>query len=647
MIMDPKTILKQYWGYDAFRPLQEEIIRSVLEREDTLALMPTGGGKSLTYQVPGLILDGTCLVVTPLIALMKDQVEGLKQRGILAEAIYTGMTPDHVSTIINKCIYHRVHFLYVSPERLASEHFRGYLRQMPVSMIAVDEAHCISQWGYDFRPSYLRVAEARALFPSVPVLALTATATPEVVEDIQARLKFRKPCVFSTSFRRDNLVYVTREIDDKMAGTRDILLKVPGSAIVYVRSRRRTAEVSDFLNESGVLADFYHAGLSSSQREKKQEEWKEGKTTVIVATNAFGMGIDKADVRVVIHYDIPDSPEAYFQEAGRGGRDGQRAYAVLIYNSVSLATLKSRVSRNFPKKRFIRQVYEDLASFLNIPEGGGEGMSFEFDLERFLVLFRLERSITLSAIEVLSVAGYLELISSRNSLSRVTIIVPRDQLYEVDLKDPLLERLLVFLMRSCAGIFVQEAFVDEEFIAGELHVNPRTLYKAFVALARERIIRYVPANDSLHIFYLMPRFPASYLTFGYDAYEKRKRAFKQRVNTMVDYVEERDKCRQLFLMEYFGKGERERCGVCDTCIKEKKRLTRDERGFVDAEILRLLAPDGMELEELTRAIDFPVDLVIDRVRALLDVRKIELNFTYLRVRDARRKKSKPRGDSEG
>ncbi|MDR2130210.1 MAG: RecQ family ATP-dependent DNA helicase [Odoribacteraceae bacterium] len=631
---DCKAILKQYWGYDDFRPLQEEIIHSVLEGRDTLALMPTGGGKSLTYQVPGIMLDGLCLVITPLIALMKDQVEELKRRKVLAEAIYTGMEPTTVTSIINKCIYHRVHFLYISPERLASEHFRGYLKQMPVSLIAVDEAHCISQWGYDFRPTYLRIAEVRAFFKKAPVLALTATATPEVVEDIQARLNFREPHVLSKSFRRANLAYVVRECENKMAEIRDILLKVKGSAIVYVRRRKTAEEISDFLNEEGIRADFYHAGLPQPQREQKQEAWKRGETPVIVATNAFGMGIDKADVRSVIHHDIPDGPEAYFQEAGRGGRDGARAYAILLYNKASLINLKKRLSKEFPKKEYIRKVYEMLANFLDVPEGGGEGLSFEFDIDRFLSLFKLERMMVLSSIEILTVSGYLECTSFTDARSRVTILVPRDRLYDIDLKNPLLDRLLVNLMRSCAGIFVQEVFINENLIAHELNIDHRTLYQAFLALARERIIRYVPANDNLHILYLMPRFPTSYLSFGYDAYKKRKQAFSRRINAMTGYVEERERCRQLYLMNYFGQKERERCGICDTCIGEKKRLRRNQGQEIDAMILHLLSHDDVELGELTRAIEYPPDLVIDRIRILLDDGRIEYaTFDRLKLRE--------------
>jgi ATP-dependent DNA helicase RecQ len=603
--------------------LQEEIIRSVLAGRDTLALMPTGGGKSITYQVPGLMMEGTCLVVTPLIALMRDQVEELKKRGILAGAIHTGMASEEVSSIINKCIYHRLDFLYISPERLASERFRGYLKQMVISLIAVDEAHCISQWGHDFRPSYLRVAEARAYFDKVPVLALTATATPEVARDIQSRLKFREEHVLSTSFRRANLAYVARESEDKLAGLQNILLKVKGSAIVYARRRETTEKISEFLNSTGILAGYYHAGLSPLQRERRQEAWKEGWVPVIVATNAFGMGIDKADVRVVVHYDIPDSPEAYFQEAGRAGRDGTRAYAILLYNRSSVTALKERVTKGFPKKEYVKRVYEALGNFFAIPEGGGEGMAFEFDMEQFVSRFKLERAMTLSSIDILGVAGYLECTTRVNSRSRVMITVARDQLYDIDLKDPLLDRVLVALMRHCAGIFTGEVFVDEEFIAGELEVDSRTLYQAFLTLARGRIIRYVPGNDNPYIVYLMPRFPVSYLTFGPEVYENRKRSFTLKIQAIAGYVEEREECRQLYLTRYFGQTEREGCGVCDTCLDGKTRLKRGERESVDTAVLRLLSGNEMELRALVHAVEAAPEQVIERVRVLLDEGAIE------------------------
>ena len=420
-----REILKQYWGYDEFRSLQEEIILSVLEGKDTLALMPTGGGKSITYQVPALVLEGICLVVTPLIALMKDQVEELQKRGIVAEAIYTGMGKEQVESTLNKAIAGKIKFLYVSPERLASERFRARLKQMHLSMLAVDEAHCISQWGYDFRPSYLRIAEIRENFRQIPVLALTATATPRVAEDIQQQLKFEVPHVLSKSFRRDNIAYVVRKANDKLGELLHILSSLKASAIVYVRKRAGAEELARFLKAKGIEADFYHAGLTSFQREQKQEAWKKGEVPVIVATNAFGMGIDKPDVRIVVHFDIPDSPEAYFQEAGRAGRDGKKAYAVLLYNEAALTALKKRVIQGFPDKNYIRQVYRLLGDFFGLEEGLGHGLAFEFDPEHFVKTYKLELTTTLSAIKVLQVAGYLECTTEVHARSRISFLVLR------------------------------------------------------------------------------------------------------------------------------------------------------------------------------------------------------------------------------
>ena len=414
-----RELLKQYWNYEEFRSLQEEIIRAVLSGKDTLALMPTGGGKSITYQVSALAMEGMGLVITPLIALMKDQVEDLKARNIPAEALYTGMAPDQVESVINKCIYNGIKFLYISPERLASEKFRTRLKQMQVGLIAVDEAHCISQWGYDFRPSYLRIAEVRTFFPQAPVLALTATATPEVVRDIQKQLNFREEYVLSKSFRRDNLAYVVRKVNNKLDELLHILSRVQGSAIVYVRKRDRAEELSRFLNENGIGSDFYHAGLSPLLREKKQEDWKDNLVRVMVSTNAFGMGIDKPDVRVVVHFDIPDSPEAYFQEAGRAGRDGQKAYAVLLCNEATVTALKERITQGYPDKSFIRRVYECLGNYFQIAEGAGEGFAFEFDVIDFIRNFKLDQVRTLSALNILQVGGYLECTTNVNSRSRI------------------------------------------------------------------------------------------------------------------------------------------------------------------------------------------------------------------------------------
>ena len=623
MTRDIKEILKTYWGYDDFRSLQEEIIRSVLDGKDTLALMPTGGGKSLTYQVSGLAMEGVCLVVTPLIALMKDQVEDLKNRGIPAEAIYTGMRRDRVESIINKCIYDTVKFLYVSPERLYSERFREKLRLMNVCLITVDEAHCISQWGYDFRPPYLRIAEVREFFPGVATLALTATATPEVVEDIQKQLHFSTPNVLSKSFRRENISYVIRDTEAKPLELFNILSKVQGGAIVYVRTRLKASSIAAFLNKSGIKSDFYHAGLSSAQRARRQEAWKSGKVPVVVATNAFGMGIDKADVRVVVHYDVPDSPEAYFQEAGRAGRDGKRAYAVLLSSRAALGGLQKRIDDAFPPKDYILRVYEALANYYQLGEGEGQGRAFEFNLKLFARNFKLNEARVMSTISILEVAGFLGYTTDINSRSRVMFTVLRDRLYEFETGDPLLERLMVLLMRNYAGIFVQDAYVDEGFLADQLDVTRKVLYDAFISLAKRKIIRYVPGDVKPYIVYYQPRLPLSYITIGREAYENRKELFVTKIGAMARYIRDDETCRQLLLMEYFGQKEDKPCGICDVCIGKKKRLHREERKSLEERILQVLAKQNTNIRELVRQLGEDEEVVIGQVRKLLDEGKIQ------------------------
>ena len=623
MTRDIKEILKTYWGYDDFRSLQEEIIRSVLDGKDTLALMPTGGGKSLTYQVSGLAMEGVCLVVTPLIALMKDQVEDLKNRGIPAEAIYTGMRRDRVESIINKCIYDTVKFLYVSPERLYSERFREKLRLMNVCLITVDEAHCISQWGYDFRPPYLRIAEVREFLPGVATLALTATATPEVVEDIQKQLHFSTPNVLSKSFRRENISYVIRDTEAKPLELFNILSKVQGGAIVYVRTRLKASSIAAFLNKSGIKSDFYHAGLSSAQRARRQEAWKSGKVPVVVATNAFGMGIDKADVRVVVHYDVPDSPEAYFQEAGRAGRDGKRAYAVLLSSRAALGGLQKRIDDAFPPKDYILRVYEALANYYQLGEGEGQGRAFEFNLKLFARNFKLNEARVMSAISILEVAGFLGYTTDINSRSRVMFTVLRDRLYEFETGDPLLERLMVLLMRNYAGIFVQDAYVDEGFLADQLDVTRKVLYDAFISLAKRKIIRYVPGDVKPYIVYYQPRLPLSYITIGREAYENRKELFVTKIGAMARYIRDDETCRQLLLMEYFGQKEEKPCGICDVCIGKKKRLHREERKSLEERILQVLARQNTNIRELVHQLGEDKEVVVEQIRKLLDEGKIQ------------------------
>lgn len=620
--MDIRKILKQYWGYDVFRPLQEEIILSVMAGKDTLALMPTGGGKSITYQVPALALPGICLVITPLIALMKDQVEELQKRDIPAVAIYTGMEYAAVESAINRAIAGRVKLLYISPERLASANFRSRLKQMEISMFAVDEAHCISQWGYDFRPSYLRIAEVRVWFTKAPVLALTATATARVCEDIQEQLQFSVPHILSKSFRRENIAYVVRKANDKLGELLHILSKLQASSIVYVRKRASAEELAKFLCQKGILADFYHAGLSSVQRARKQEKWKTDVVPVIVATNAFGMGIDKPDVRAVVNYDIPDSPEAYFQEAGRAGRDGKKAYAILLYNESALTALKKRIDRGFPEKAYIRNIYHLLGNYFSLEEGDGEGFAFEFDPDDFVRTFKLEHAPALAAIHILQVAGYIECTTDVHARSRVSFLVLRDQLSKINLGTPFLDRLVEFILRNFSGVFVQYAYLDEQVVADRLGTTREEVYESLLGLAKRRIISYVPGNDRPYIVYHQPRVPASYLHIGKEAYEDRKRSYAEKVESMVGYIESKDTCRQLYLMKYFGQKEKQDCGICDVCLSKRQHTSRAEKKKLENEILEQLRDADCEVKELVNSMKEDREVVIRQIRLLLEEDRI-------------------------
>lgn len=561
-----RKILKDYWGYDNFRGIQEDIIRSIGSGRDTLGLMPTGGGKSITFQIPAMAKDGLCIVITPLIALMKDQVRNLRDRGIKAIAIYSGMTREEIIIALENCIFGNYKFLYISPERLDTEIFRIKLRSMKVSMITVDESHCISQWGYDFRPAYLKISEIRNLLPGVPVLALTATATPEVVKDIQQRLAFKEENVFRMSFERKNLAYIVRRTESKQEELLHILKHVDGSAIVYAHNRKRTKEYAQLLNENGITATFYHAGLNNETKDQRQKSWVKGETRVMVATNAFGMGIDKPDVRLVVHVDIPDSPEAYFQEAGRGGRDGKKAYAVLLYARSDKATLKKRITDTFPEKDYIRTVYEHLNYYYQMAMGDGLGCTREFNIDEFCRNFKHFPIQVDSALKILTRAGYLEYTDEQDNNSRLIFTLTKEELYRIHETSPETEKLINIILRSYTGVFTEYAYINEETLSLRTGMTRQQVYDTLISLTRRRILNYIPGKKTPYIIYTRERQEADRLIFTKEVYEDRKESFIRRIEAMTEYAETEDKCRSRMLLLYFGEKNEHNCGQCDVCL---------------------------------------------------------------------------------
>ena len=601
--MNYQSILKQYWGYNDFRGIQREIIESIGAGHDTLGLMPTGGGKSVTFQVPALAMQGVCIVITPLIALMKDQVDNLLRRGIKAAAIYSGLTHEEIIITLENCIFGDVKLLYVSPERLASELFQKKLRHMRVSFITVDEAHCISQWGYDFRPSYLEIAAIRKLLPKVPVLALTATATPKVIEDIQEKLT-RKTSqtgktgetsfnVFKMSFERKNLVYVVREAPDKREQILHILNSLPGTAIVYARSRQRTKEVSEMLNQTGISATFYHAGLDSSVKDERQQAWQEGKTRVMVATNAFGMGIDKPDVRLIIHIDCPDSIEAYFQEAGRAGRDGHRSYAVLLYNGSDKRKLEKRIADTFPTKDYIRQVYEHLAFYYQIGVGSGFNHTFEFNIEQFCRAFRHFPLQVDSALKILSRAGYIEYTEEQDNQARLMFTVSRGELYKLENNTPDEEKIITTLLRNYGGLFTDYHYIDEGLLASQTALQPQQVYQILKALSQRHILHFIPQKKTPYIRYTQRREDKEILQFPPVIYEERLAQFRERIAAVIRYATDDRICRSRQLLRYFGETDSHDCGLCDVCLSHRKEglVSEPRMNAATEQILHLLA-DG-------------------------------------------------------
>ena len=628
-----QEILKQYWGYDSFRDLQEEIITSIGEGKDTLGLMPTGGGKSITFQVPALAQEGICIVITPLIALMKDQVQNLRKREIKALAIYSGMTRQEILTALENCIFGNYKFLYISPERLDTEIFRTKLRSMKVSMITVDESHCISQWGYDFRPAYLKIAEIRELLPEVPVLALTATATPEVVTDIQARLKFREGNVFRMSFERKNLAYIVRKTDNKTKELLYILQRISGSAIIYVRNRRRTKEITELLMNEGITADFYHAGLDNAVKDLRQKRWQSGEVRVMVATNAFGMGIDKPDVRIVLHLDLPDSPEAYFQEAGRAGRDGEKAYAVILYSKSDKTTLHKRVVDTFPDKEYILNVYEHLQYYYQMAMGDGFQCIREFNLEEFCRKFKYFPVPVDSALKILTQAGYLEYTDEQDNSSRILFTIRRDELYKLREMGKEAEALIQSILRSYTGVFTDYAYISEESLAVRTGLTRQQIYNILVTLTKRRIVDYIPRKKTPYIIYTRERLELRFLHIPPSVYEERKARYEARIKAMEEYVTTENICRSRMLLRYFGEKNEHNCGQCDVCLSKRATDNLSEESYeeVKRQILDLLSHSPLTPAETADQIKAEKHDIGQVIRYLLDEGELKMQDGMLHI----------------
>lgn len=628
---DYRKILKQYWGYDNFRGIQEDIIRSIGEGRDTLGLMPTGGGKSITFQVPALAQEGLCLVITPLIALMKDQVRNLRERGIKATAIYSGMTREEIVIALENCIFGNYKFLYVSPERLDTEIFQIKLRSMHVSLITVDESHCISQWGYDFRPAYLKIADIRQLLPGVPVIALTATATPEVVSDIQQRLQFRQENVFRMSFERKNLAYVVRHTEDKESELLHILQHVDGSGIVYTRNRKKTKEISLFLNRNHITATFYHAGLNDETKDSRQKAWLKGEFRVMVATNAFGMGIDKPDVRVVIHADVPDSPEAYFQEAGRAGRDGMKAYAVLLFCARDKITLKQRVSDTFPEKSYIRKIYEDINFYYQMAMGDGRGCTFAFNIDEFCRNFKHFPVQTDSALKILTRAGYLEYTDEQDNASRIMFTITKEELYRIREQSEDTEKLLRILLRSYTGLFTDYAYISEDNLSTRSGLSKQQIYETLISLSRQHILHYIPAKKTPYIIYTRERQETERVYLSKEVYEDRKESYVQRINAMIEYAESENRCRSRMLLRYFGEKNEHNCGQCDVCLQQHQSgLKSGEFEAISQQLQALLKENPLSLQEIKDKMQVPENHLMKVVSYLVSEEIIRQENGYLK-----------------
>ena len=620
LVMTYHEILKKYWGYENFRGIQENIITSIGNGHDTLGLMPTGGGKSITFQIPALAKEGLCLVITPLIALMKDQVRNLRERGIKAQAVYSGMTREEIVTALENCIFGNYKFLYISPERLDTDIFRIKLKHMKISMITVDEAHCISQWGYDFRPAYLKIADIRQMLPSnTPILALTATATPEVVKDIEKRLNFRDGSqTFSMSFERKNLAYIVRNTENKQEELLHILNKTNGSAIVYTRNRKRTREISELLTENGIKSTFYHAGLNNDLKDLRQKNWQSDQVRVMVATNAFGMGIDKPDVRLVIHLDMPDSPEAYFQEAGRAGRDGNKAYAVLLYSKSDKSNLNKRISDTFPDKEYICNVYEDLQYYYQMAMGDGIGCTFAFNIDEFCRNFKHFPVQVDSALKILTRAGYLEYTDEQDNASRLIFTLRRDELYKLKEYNSDTEKLINTILRSYTGLFSEYAYINEESLAIRTGLSRQQIYDTLIMLTKRHILHYIPQKKTPYIIYTRERQEKGRIFLSHDVYDKRKESYATRINAMIKYASAEEECRSRMLLRYFGEKNKHNCGQCDSCLKRHPSgIKQNEFAELKEEIMNLLSTGPFPVVDIAKQLDADLEKIQNTIIYLI------------------------------
>lgn len=624
---DIHDILLRYWGFSAFRPLQEEIIRSILEGRDTLALLPTGGGKSVCFQVPGMVLPGTTLVISPLIALMKDQVANLVRKGIRAAAVYSGMDRREIDVTLDNCLFGGIKFLYVSPERLQTERFIEVLKQMKISLLAVDEAHCISQWGYDFRPPYLEIEAIREFIPGIPVLALTATATPEVVTDIQEKLGFRQTNVFQKSFERKNLTYLVFKEEDKLGRLLRIVRNVKGTGIVYVRNRKKTKEIASFLINNGIRAGHYHAGLDAITRETRQDEWMGGKTQVIVATNAFGMGIDKPDVRYVVHMDLTDSMEAYFQEAGRAGRDEKRSYAVLLYEQSDIAQVRTNFQSSFPERDTIKAVYNSLGNYCGVPEGSGEDQRFDFKLSAFCRQYKMAQLVAFNALRILEREGYILLNEAVRSPSKIHITADKEALYHFQVTQPLAGSFIKTLLRSYSGLFSDFTRIDEAVIATRTGQTRENTVRMLQHLQEHDILTYLPASDKPQLTFSRPRINGAYLDLSESRYNQLKAMAKRRLEAVLSYIAETDRCRSQQLLAYFGETDAPPCGGCDICQMQKKAShSETARKQIVAVIQESLSRESMTVAELINtAGQMDEDRIVEVIRWLMDQGNITMD----------------------